>query len=89
MADLVSQIKGLDNVTYDLQDKVSTFGNENLLGATTNYVLPISTMNAAFTFGQTAGYNSGISLFTLEDYDDSSNSLVINNDTGTGNRGCS
>ena len=30
MADLVSQIKGLDNVTYDLQDKVSTFGNENL-----------------------------------------------------------
>ena len=31
MADLISQIKGLDNVTYDLQDKVSTFGNENLL----------------------------------------------------------
>jgi hypothetical protein len=30
MADLVSQIKGLDNVTYDLQDKVSTYGNENL-----------------------------------------------------------
>lgn len=31
MADLISQIKGLDNVTYDLQDKVSTFGTENLL----------------------------------------------------------
>ena len=31
MADLISKIKGLDNVTYDLQDKVSTFGNENLL----------------------------------------------------------
>lgn len=31
MADLISQIKGLDNVTYDLQDKVSTFGNVNLL----------------------------------------------------------
>lgn len=30
MADLISQIKGLDNVTYDLQDRVSTFGNENL-----------------------------------------------------------
>ena len=89
MADLISKIKGLDNVTYDLQDKVSTFGNENLLGATNNYVLPASTMSTAFTFGQTAGYNSGISLFTLEEYDNSSNSLVLNNDTGTGNRGCS
>ena len=89
MADLISKIKGLDNVTYDLQDKVSTFGNENLLGATNNYVLPATTMSAAFTFGQTAGYNSPISLFTLEEYDNSSNSLVLNNDTGTGNRGCS
>ena len=44
MADLISQIKGLDNVTYDLQDKVSTFGNVNLLRhtqnpSTTDYVL--------------------------------------------------
>lgn len=31
MADLISQIKGLDNVTYDLQDKVSTFGGTNFL----------------------------------------------------------
>lgn len=30
MADLISKIKGLDNVTYDLQDKVSTFGGTNL-----------------------------------------------------------
>ena len=32
MADLISKIKGVDNVTYDLQDKVSIFGG-------TNYVL--------------------------------------------------
>ena len=32
MADLISKIKGVDNVTYDLQDKISTFGG-------TNYVL--------------------------------------------------
>lgn len=31
MADLISKIKGLDNVTYDLQDKVSIFGGTNLL----------------------------------------------------------
>ena len=31
MADLISKIKGVDNVTYDLQDKVSTFGGTNLL----------------------------------------------------------
>ena len=31
MADLISQIKGLDNITYDLQDKISTFGGTNLL----------------------------------------------------------
>jgi hypothetical protein len=30
MTNLISKIKGVDNVTYDLQDKVSTFGNENL-----------------------------------------------------------
>ena len=30
MANLISKIKGLDNVTYDLKDEVSTFGNENL-----------------------------------------------------------
>lgn len=38
MADLISQIKGLDNVTYDLQDKVSTFGGTNLLENTTTWV---------------------------------------------------
>jgi len=37
MADLISQIKGLDNVTYDLQDKVSTFGNINLLKGTKDW----------------------------------------------------
>jgi len=31
LADLISKIKGVDNVTYDLQDKVSTFGGTNLL----------------------------------------------------------
>lgn len=30
MADLISKIKGVDNVTYDLQDKVSIFGGTNL-----------------------------------------------------------
>lgn len=30
MADLISQIKTPDNTTYDLQDKVSTFGGTNL-----------------------------------------------------------
>lgn len=34
MANLIKQIKGVDNVTYDLQDKVSTFGNTNLFRAT-------------------------------------------------------
>ena len=29
MADLISKIKGVDNVTYDLQDKVSIFGGTN------------------------------------------------------------
>lgn len=36
MADLISQIKGTNNVTYDLQDKVSTFGGTNLLYNTRN-----------------------------------------------------
>jgi hypothetical protein len=31
MVDLISKIKGLDNITYDLQDEVSTFGGTNLL----------------------------------------------------------
>lgn len=48
MADLISQIKGLDNITYDLQDNVSTFGNINLLRntqnpSTTDYALTRST----------------------------------------------
>lgn len=38
MADLISQIKGLDNVTYDLQDKVSTFGNTNLISNSYNFL---------------------------------------------------
>ena len=29
MADLISKIKGVDNVTYDLQDKISIFGGTN------------------------------------------------------------
>lgn len=35
MADLISKIKGLDNVTYDLKDEVSIFGETNLLENTT------------------------------------------------------
>lgn len=31
MADLISQIKTSDNTTYDLQDKVSTFGGTNFI----------------------------------------------------------
>lgn len=31
MADLISKIKGLDNITYDLKDEVSSFGGTNLL----------------------------------------------------------
>lgn len=38
MADLISKIKGLDNVTYDLQDKVSTFGNTNLISNSYNFL---------------------------------------------------
>lgn len=38
MADLISQIKGLDNITYDLQDKVSIFGQTNILPMTQTYL---------------------------------------------------
>lgn len=38
MADLISKIKGLDNVTYDLKDEVSIFGETNLLENTTTWV---------------------------------------------------
>lgn len=38
MADLISQIKGLDNVTYDLKDEVSTFGNTNLISNSYNFL---------------------------------------------------
>lgn len=89
MADLISKIKGLDNVTYDLKDEVSTFGNENLLGNTWNSELPtISNSNAASTFGTLGLYNSPASAFSIEAYDDSSNSLILS-ETVTGNRGIS
>ena len=87
MADLVSQIKGLDNVTYDLQDKVSIFGNENLLGGTRNVTLPNAKNSAAEnTFGSIGHYNSPQTAFTLEEYDNSTNSFILS-ETATGNRG--
>ena len=89
MADLISKIKGLDNVTYDLQDKVSTFGNENLLGGTENASLPtLSNSNASATFGTLGLYNSPASAFSIEAYDASTNSLILS-ETATGNRGIS
>ena len=87
MADLISQIKGLDNVTYDLQDKVSTFGNENLLGGTENKYIPtINNSNATMTFGSIGRYNSPESAFSIESYDNSTNTIIIS-ETATGNRG--
>ena len=41
MANLISKIKGVDNITYDLQDKVSIFGGTNLLKTTAS--MPYST----------------------------------------------
>lgn len=46
MADLISKIKGTDNTTYDLQDKVSTFGGTNLV------------WNSNFLSGSTAKWNN-------------------------------
>lgn len=87
MADLISKIKGLDNVTYNLQDKVSTFGNENLLGGTKNEIAPtVTNSDASMTFGSIGRYNSPASAFSLENYDDSTNSIIIS-ETVTGNRG--
>lgn len=66
MADLVSQIKGLDNVTYDLQDKVSTYGVNNLLintgfllhtSQTTGWDTPKNGTLLATSWG---GYNAGV-----------------------------
>lgn len=89
MADLISQIKGLDNITYDLQDKISTFGNENLLGGTENASLPtLTNSNAAATFGTLGLYNSPASAFSIETYNTSTNSLILS-ETATGNRGIS
>lgn len=87
MADLISKIKLPNNITYDLQDKISTFGNENLLGGTENESKPtVNNSNAAQTFGSIGRYNSPASAFSIESYDNSTNSLILS-ETATGNRG--
>lgn len=87
MANLISKIKTPNNIAYDLQDKISTFGNENLLGGTRNELKPtINNSNAAQTFGSIGLYNSPASAFSIESYDSSTNSLILS-ETATGNRG--
>ena len=56
MADLISQIKTPDNTTYDLQDKVSTFGG-------TNYILSSNKVTGGGNAsGITSSYESDGSL---------------------------
>jgi len=66
LADLISKIKGVDNVTYDLQDKVSTFGETNLL-INTDFHIQYSqtsgwntTKNGTLLASSWGGYNSGV-----------------------------
>jgi hypothetical protein len=56
LANLISKIKGVDNVTYDLQDKVSIFGGTNLFVwnglKTYNQELTLNDYNNAGSFTQ-------------------------------------
>lgn len=81
----------IGDMNQDAKDKVLNsninVGGRNLLGGTANAVVPVlSTGDANNSFGSVARYNSPASEFSLEDYDETSKSMVITSSV-TGNRG--
>lgn len=74
MANLISKIKTPDNITYDLQDNVSTFGGTNLLnndllkiynGASGTLTKTNYPIDGSFSYTRAATANQG---FYLDDY---------------------
>lgn len=74
MAILISKIRGMDNVTYDLQDKVSIFGGTNLLedrllqkyaSATGTLTKTDYHLNGSLTYTRSATTNQG---FYIDNY---------------------
>ena len=80
MADLISKIKGVDNVTYDLQDKVSIFGGTNLLIGSKLY-----TKNNPFSYTSTAkdGYTYINTMLTSEPLISGQNYIIQCKTNGT------